>query len=152
MWSTGEGNGKPLQYSCLDNPMNSMKCSLGISSFPEEISRLSHSIVCLYFFALIISPCYSLEHCIQMDISFLFSFAFSSIGIYLLLFSQLFGRSPQSAILHFFFLGMVLITASCTVLQTSVHSSSGTWCITSSPLNLFLFPLYNHKRFYLGHT
>ena len=25
MWSTGEGNGKPLQYACLDNPMNSMK-------------------------------------------------------------------------------------------------------------------------------
>ena len=25
MWSTGEGNGKPLQYSCLQNPMNSMK-------------------------------------------------------------------------------------------------------------------------------
>ena len=25
MWSTGEGNGKPLQYSCLDNPMNRMK-------------------------------------------------------------------------------------------------------------------------------
>ena len=25
MWSTGEGNGKLLQYSCLDNPMNSMK-------------------------------------------------------------------------------------------------------------------------------
>ena len=25
MWSTGEGNGKPLQYSCLANPMNSMK-------------------------------------------------------------------------------------------------------------------------------
>ena len=25
LWSTGEGNGKPLQYSCLDNPMNSMK-------------------------------------------------------------------------------------------------------------------------------
>ena len=24
-WSTGEGNGKPLQYSCLENPMNSMK-------------------------------------------------------------------------------------------------------------------------------
>ena len=22
-WSTGEGNGKPLQYSCLENPMNS---------------------------------------------------------------------------------------------------------------------------------
>ena len=25
MWSTGEGNGKSLQYSCLENPMNSMK-------------------------------------------------------------------------------------------------------------------------------
>ena len=25
MWSTGEGNGKPLQYSCLEYPMNSMK-------------------------------------------------------------------------------------------------------------------------------
>ena len=25
MWSTGERNSKPLQYSCLENPMNSMK-------------------------------------------------------------------------------------------------------------------------------
>ena len=25
MWSTGEGNGKPLQYSCLENPMRSIK-------------------------------------------------------------------------------------------------------------------------------
>ena len=25
MWSTGEENGKPLQYSCLENPTNSMK-------------------------------------------------------------------------------------------------------------------------------
>ena len=25
LWSTGEGNGKPLQYSCLESPMNSMK-------------------------------------------------------------------------------------------------------------------------------
>ena len=25
MWSTGKGTGKPLQYSCLQNPMNSMK-------------------------------------------------------------------------------------------------------------------------------
>ena len=59
-----------------------MKCSLGISNFLEEISSLFHSIVFLCFFALmaeegfLISPCYSLELCIQMDISFLFSFAF----------------------------------------------------------------------------
>ena len=25
MWSTGEGDGKPLQYSCLENPTNSIK-------------------------------------------------------------------------------------------------------------------------------
>ena len=25
LWSTGEGSGKPLQYSCLENPMNTMK-------------------------------------------------------------------------------------------------------------------------------
>ena len=54
-----------------------------ISNFLEEISSLSHSIVFLYFFVLIteegflISLCYSLELCIQMGISFLFSFAFS---------------------------------------------------------------------------
>ena len=48
-----------------------MKCSLGISNFLEEISSLSHSVVFLYFFALIaeegflISSCYSLELCIQ---------------------------------------------------------------------------------------
>src|SRR5574341_1476196 len=59
-----------------------MKCSLGISNFLEEISSLSHSIIFLYFFALIteegflISPCYSLELFIQMGLSFLFSFAF----------------------------------------------------------------------------
>ena len=58
-----------------------MKCSLGISNFLEEISSLSHSVVFLYFFALIaeegfvISSCYSLELCIQMLISFFFSFA-----------------------------------------------------------------------------
>ena len=55
---------------------------LGISKFLKEISSLSLSIVFLYFFALItkegflISPCYSLELCIQMGISFLFSLAF----------------------------------------------------------------------------
>ena len=44
-----------------------MKCSLGTSNFLEKISSLSHSVVFLYFFALIteegflISPCYSLE-------------------------------------------------------------------------------------------
>ena len=40
--------------------------------------------------------------------------------------------------MHFFFLGMVLITASCIKSQTSIHSSSGTLSTRSNPLNLFI--------------
>ena len=60
----------------------SMRSSPGISNFLEEISSLSHSIVFLYFFALIteevflVSPCYYLELFIHVGVSFLFSFAF----------------------------------------------------------------------------
>ena len=39
MWSTGEGNGKPLQYSCLENPMNSMKGKKD-RTLKNELSRL----------------------------------------------------------------------------------------------------------------
>ena len=39
MWSTGEGNGKPLQYSCLENPMNSMKRQ-NDRTLKEELLRL----------------------------------------------------------------------------------------------------------------
>ena len=38
MWSTGEGNGKPLQYSCLENPTNSMKRQ-NDKITKEELSR-----------------------------------------------------------------------------------------------------------------
>ena len=59
-----------------------MKSLLGISNFLEEISRLLHSVVFVYFFALIteegflISLGYSLEFRIQMGIYFLFSIAY----------------------------------------------------------------------------
>ena len=71
----------------------------------------------------LISPCYSLELCIQMDIS-----SFSPLPFPDLLFSAICKASLGNhfASLHFFFLGMVLITTSCTMLQTSLHSSSGT--------------------------
>ena len=68
-----------------------MKCSLGLSNFLEEISSLSYSIVFLHFFALIaeegflISPCYSLELCIHLGISFLFSIAFHFSSFHTLL-------------------------------------------------------------------
>ena len=37
-WPTGEGNGKPLQYSCLENPMNSMKRQKG-RTLKDELPR-----------------------------------------------------------------------------------------------------------------
>ena len=60
------GDGIPVELFQI------VKWSLDISNFLEEIFLLSHSIVFLYFFALIteegflIFPCYSLELCIQM--------------------------------------------------------------------------------------
>ena len=39
MWSTGEGNGKPLQYFCLENPRNSMKRQ-NYRILKEELPRL----------------------------------------------------------------------------------------------------------------
>ena len=116
-----------------------MKCSLGISNFLEVISSVSHSIVFFYFFALfteegfLISPCYSMELSIQMGISFLFSFAFSFSY-----FSAICKASSDNhvAFLHGFFLGMVLVPASCTISRTSIHSSSSTLSVRSNPRNL----------------
>ena len=39
MWSTGKGNGKPLQYSCLENLMNSMKRQKD-RTLKDELPRL----------------------------------------------------------------------------------------------------------------
>ena len=75
-----------------------MKCSLDISNILEEFSSLSILLFsCLFALfiekALLISPCYSLELCIQLDISFPLSFAF------FLFFPQLFVKVPQTTTL-----------------------------------------------------
>ena len=49
VWSTGEGNGKPLQYSCLENPMNSMK-SIPVSSL--------YLFLILCYYSCLVSFCY----------------------------------------------------------------------------------------------
>ena len=109
-----------------------MKYSLGISNFLEEISSLSHSVVFLYFFALItedgllISPCFSWELCIQMDLSF------STLLFTSLLFTAICKAASDNhfAFLHFFSMRMILIPVSCTMSWTSVHSSSGSLSIS----------------------
>ena len=44
------------------------------------------------------------------------------------------------AFLHFSFFGMVLVTTSYTMLQTSIHNSSDTLSTKSNPLNVFVTP------------
>ena len=71
-----------------------------------------------------------------------------------LFFSQVICKASSDnhfAFLHFFFLGMVLIPVSCTMSWTSVHSSSGTVSYLI-PWVFLSLPLYNRKRFDLGHT
>ena len=116
-----------------------MKYSLDISNFLGEILTFQ-----FYYFLLLLCFChwrrpyylswYSLEFCIQLGIFFPFFPCLS-----LLFFPQIFVKPPQTATLPsctFFFLGMVLVTASCTVLGTSVHNSSDTLFTRSNPLSL----------------
>ena len=67
-------------------------------------------------------------------------FSFSPLPLASLLFSAIYKASSDNQFpsLHFFFLGMVLITPSCTVSWTSIHSFSGTLSIRSNSLNLFV--------------
>ena len=82
-----------------------MKYSLGIFDFLDEISRLSHSIIFLYFFALFTkesfftSPSYSLKLCIQMSLSFLSPLPFASF-----LFTAVCKATSENHFFHFGFL------------------------------------------------
>ena len=66
--------------------------------------------------------------------------SFSPLPLACLLFSAICKAFSGShfAFLYFFLLGMVLITAFCTMSWNSIHSSSGTLSIRSNPLNLFV--------------
>ena len=131
-----------------------MKCSLGILIFLKRylvspILLCSVSLHCSLqkaFFSLLSIPCNSPFSWVY------FSFL---LCLSLLFVSQLFVRSLQTAILiflNFFISAIVLITASCPVLGTSIHSSSGTLSIRSNPLNLFVTSTVNGKGFDLDHT
>ena len=117
-----------------------MKYSLGISHFLEEISSLSHSIFSLNFFALI-----TVEGCLMsscyLDSAFRWAYLlFSPLTLASLLFSVICKASSDNhfAFLLFFFLQMVLITASCTMSWTSIHSPSCTLSIRPNPFDLFV--------------
>ena len=80
--------------------------------------------------------------------------SFSPLPLASLVFSAICKSSSNNhfAVLHLFFLGMVLITASYTMSWTSIHSSSGTLSDLIIPWIYLWLLLYNHKGFDLGHT
>ena len=102
-------------------------------------SRLYHSIVFLLFLCTDYLGSLSYPLAILWNSAFKWvSLSFSPLPFTSCLFSAICKASSNNhfAFLHFFFLGMVLVTASCTVSETSIHSSSGTLPIRSNPLNL----------------
>ena len=118
-----------------------MKSSLGIYNFLEEISSLSHSIVFLYFFALIT------EEGFLSLLALLWNSAFKSVclSFSLLPFASLFlsaickGSSDNHFAFHaFLILGDGLDHCLLYNVMNLRHSSSGTLSIRSNPLNLFV--------------
>ena len=118
--------------------------SLDVSSFPEEISSLF-----LFVFFPSIKHC-SLKKAFLSLLAVLWNSAFN--WMYLSLSPLLFASAHSSAIckaasthhfpfLLFFSFGIVLFTTSCTILWTSVHSSSGTLLGRSSSLNLLIISI-----------
>ena len=116
-----------------------MKCFLGISKFLEE--TIVFFIYCFLLFLCIV-------HVGRLFLSLLtilwksefrwVCLSSSPLPFASLLFSAICKASSVNhfAFLYFYFLGIILITASCRILQTSIHSSSGTMSIRSNPLNL----------------
>ena len=137
-----------------------MKCSLGISNFLEEISSLSHSMFSSIYLHWSLRKAFLPLLAILWNSAFRCLYlSFSPLLFTSLLFTAICKASSDNcfAFLHFFFLGMVFITASYTMSWTSVHGSSCALSIRSSPLNLFvtstllefLVSTRNFMKFYL---
>ena len=92
-----------------------------------------------------ISPFYDLELSFQLGVSFPFSFSFCFSS-----FSAICKASLDNCIASCISFSLRVVTASCTMLEISVHSSS--LCLSDLIPWIFLTSLlYNHKRFDLGH-
>ena len=109
-----------------------MKYSFGISNFLEETSSLSHSIVFLYFFALITEKGFLSFLAILWNSAWKWVYLFFPPLLFAsLLFTAICKASSHGhfAFLHFFFLWMVSLPVSCMMSWISIHSSSGSLSI-----------------------
>ena len=131
-----------------------MRSSLGITNFLEEISSLSHSIVFLYFFALITEEVFSY---LSLLFGILNSHGYISpflLCLSLLLFSQLFVRPPQKTILPFCICFSWAWSWSLPPIQCHEPHAIVLEPLCLSDLISWIYlsrPLYNHKGFGLGH-
>jgi len=112
--SPGEGNSNPLQYFCLENPTDRGAWQATVRGVAKSQTRLSN-------FTLI----KNIKKAFLSLLPVLWNSEFNWIYLYLsllpfssLLFSAICKASLVNhlAFLHFFFLGMALVTASCTML------------------------------------
>ena len=116
-----------------------MKCSLGISNFLEEISSLSHSIVFLYFFALITNEGFLISPAILWNSALKWVYlSFSPLPFPSLLFSAV-CKASIAVILPFCISFSWGWSWSLLPVQSwsSIHSSSSTLSIRSNILSLF---------------
>jgi len=120
-----------------------------MKSFPRKLSLifLKRSLIFPILLFSCISLHFSLKKAFLSLLAILWNSAFkcvylsfSHLHFPFLLFTAICKVTSDShfAFMHFFFLELVLIPVSCTMSQTSIHSSSGTLSIRSSSLNLFL--------------
>ena len=107
--------------------------------------------ISLYFFVLLLkkdflSPLVTLELCLQIGISFPFSFSFASFLRYLLVLLDI-----HFAFLHFCFLGRFWLLPLVQCYKSSIFLQAH--CLSDLILWIYLSPmLYNHKWFDLDHT
>ena len=131
-------HGTPLQFSCLENRMNRGAWQTPVLQSQPPV--LSQSWTCLKWLAVLWNSAFKWVY-----------LSFSPLPFASLLFIAICKPSSHNhfAFLHFFFLGMVLIPASCTMSQTPVQAISLSDLI---PWIYFSLPLYSHKGFDLGHS
>ena len=126
-----------------------MKCSLDISNFLEAISSPSHSVVFLYFFALITGKAFLSLLAILWNSAFKWVYlSFSPLPFTSLLFSAIYKASSDNhfIFLPFFFLGIFLITTSCTIFKPLSIVLQASYLVDLIPwiyLSLALYKLRN---------
>ena len=144
--SPGEGNGNPLQYSCLENPMDR-------GAWWATVHRVTRSWTWLWNFILSVGLCSAGMAFLSLHSNgyiFPFLLCFS-----LVFFSQLFVRPPQTAILLFCISFPWGWSWSLSPVQCHESPSIVLQALCLSDLIPWIYlsiPLYNRKGFDLGHT